>query len=210
MITIQTNISDVADFFQRAGRELPFSMSKALTKTAQDVQEKVIRDLPEKFTLRRNWYEKGMRYGFKIRMANKTTLSSEVFTAAPWMRLHETGGIKTAPGKRLAVPFEEKQGSRPGVVFGVKRSKKDLIPKSQTPSGLGGKAFKIKGSKGDLLAIRTGRGKRSVLRIMYGLEPKANIKKRLQFAETAQQVVAQVWRKNFEEAIDYALRTARK
>jgi hypothetical protein len=191
-------------------RELPFALAKALTKTAQDVQAKVISGLPSRFTLRTKWFQPNTPFGFKIEKATKTNLVAKVYTRAPWMQLQETGGVKQAPGKRLAIPFLERPGTRPGVVFGVKRTKRDLIMKSQKPQALGSKAFILKGKKGDLLAMRTGRGKRSILRILYGLEPKANIKARLHFAETAQQVVDQGWRRNFEDAIAYALRTSRR
>ncbi len=193
-----------------AMNELPFAVAKGLTKTAQDVQAKVIAGLPSRFTLRTKWYQPNTPYGFKIEKATKTNLVAKVYTRAPWMQLQETGGVKQVSGKRLAVPFLERKGIRPGVVFGVKRTKRDLIMKSQKPQALGSRAFIMKGKKGDLLAMRTGRGKRSILRILYGLEPKANIKARLRFAETAKQVVDQGWRRNIEDAIAYALRTSRR
>jgi len=190
--------------------ELPFAMAKALTKTAQDIQSKIIADLPGKFTLRTGWYKPNTPYGFRIQKATKASLTAKVYTKAPWMQLQETGGVKQVAGKRLAIPFLNRQGSNPGVVFGVKRSKRDLVMKSQKPQVLGNKAFVLKGKKGDLLATRTGKGKRSILRILYGLEPKANIKARLHMAETADRVVAQGWRRNFEEAIAYALNTSKR
>jgi hypothetical protein len=212
MLSIKVNGMENVQRYMEALRQnqLPFAMAKALTKTAQDVQAKVIAGLPSQFTLRTKWYQPNTPYGFKIEKATKTNLSAKVYTKAPWMQLQETGGVKQVPGKRLAIPFLEKQGSRPGIAFGVKRTKRDLIMKSQKPQALGSKAFILKGKKGDLLAMRTGRGKRSILRILYALEPKANIKARLYFAETAQQVVDQKWRPNFEEAIAYALRTSKR
>lgn len=190
--------------------EVPFAIAKALTKTAQDIQSKIIANLPGQFTLRTGWYKPNTPYGFRIQKATKSSLTAKVYTKAPWMQLQETGGIKQTSGKRLAIPFIQKQGSRPGVVFGVKRTKRDLIMKSQKPQSLGSKAFIVKGKKGDLLATRTGRGKKSILRILYGLEPKANVKARLHMAETAEQVVAQGWRNNFEEAIAFALKTSKR
>jgi hypothetical protein len=212
MLSIKVNGMENVQRYMEALRQnqLPFAMAKALTKTAQDVQAKVIAGLPSQFTLRTKWYQPNTPYGFKIEKATKTNLSAKVYTKAPWMQLQETGGVKQVPGKRLAIPFLEKQGSRPGIAFGVKRTKRDLIMKSQKPQALGSKAFILKGKKGDLLAMRTGRGKRSILRILYALEPKANIKARLYFAETGQQVVDQKWRPNFEEAIAYALRTSKR
>lgn len=205
-------LKDVERYYEALEkRELPFAMAKGLTKTVQDVQGKIISTLPGKFTLRTGWWKPNTPYGFRIQKATKATLTAKVYTRAPWMQMQETGGVKQVAGKRLAIPFTQRSGSRPGVEFGVKRTKRDLVMKSQRPQALGSKAFTIKGKHGgDLLATRTGRGKRSVLRILYGLEPKANIKARLHMAETAEQVVASGWRRNFEEAIDYALKTSKR
>lgn len=209
MIKIEVDMKPVQEMLTRAGREMPFAIAKGLTKTAQDVQAKVIADLPGKFTLRTGWYKPNTPYGFKIEKATKQNMTATVFTRAPFMQLQEEGGTKRMPsGKRIAVPFLEQQGRKPGVIYGVKRTKRDLIMKSQKPRNLA-KAFTIKGKHGDLLAVRQGRGKRSVLRIMYALEQVAQIKKRLGFAETAKMVVNAVWRRNLEEAIDYALKTSR-
>ena len=191
-------------------RELPFALAKGLTTTGQSVQKKVVTDLPGKFTLRTGWYKPNTPFGIKVQMATKANLTVKVYTKAPWMQLQETGGIKQISGKRLAIPLVKRSGSRPGVQFGVKRTKKDLVMKSQKPQALGNKAFIIKGKKGDLLAARTGKGKRSILSILYGLEPRANIKARFKFEETARQVVNLEWRRNFEEAIAYALKTSKK
>jgi len=206
-----TGIKETNGYLEAVSKnEMPFALAKALTTTAQDVQARIIADLPRRFTLRTKWYQPNTPFGFKIEKATKTSLVAKVYTTAPWMQLQETGGIKRAQGKRLAVPFEQKTGNRPGVVFGVKRTKRDLIMKSQKPQALGSKAFVIKGRRGDLLATRTGKGKRSVLRILYGLETQANVPARLRFAETAQEVVDRGWRRTFEEAIAFALRTSRR
>jgi hypothetical protein len=209
VISIKVDMKPVQEMIAKAGREMPFAIAKGLTKTAQDVQSKVIEGLPNRFTLRTGWYKPNTPYGFKIEKATKQNMTAKVFTSAPFMQMQEEGGTKRLPsGKRIAVPFLEQQGRRPGVVYGVKRTKRDLIMKSQKPRNLA-KAFTLKGRHGDLLAMRQGRGKRSVLRIMYALEQVAQIKKRLGFAETARMVINAVWRRNLEEAIDYALKTSR-
>lgn len=193
---------------ERAEKEIQFATAKGLTKSAQDVQAAVIAKLPEQFTLRTGWYKPNTPYGFKIRMATKQDLVAVVYTKAPWMLLQEEGGVKKVSGKRLAVPLEYKQGAVPGVAYGVRRTKRDLIVKSQKPRNLSN-GFVIKGKSGDLLAQRTGKGKRSMLRILYALEQQATIKKRLGFEDTARKVLREVWRKNFSDALDYALKTSR-
>lgn len=189
-------------------RELPFATARMLTACAKDVQEAVIAQLPSQFTLRTGWYKPNTPYGFKVKSATKANLQAEVFTRAPWMLLHEEGGTKQAVGKRLAVPFVQKQGAVPGVEYGVKRTKRDLIMKSQKPRNLRN-SFIIHGTNGDLIAQRKGKGKRSVLHILYALEQQALIKRRLGFADTARRVIKEVLRKRFDEAMQYALKTSR-
>jgi len=188
-------------------RDLRFSVAYGLTMIAKDAQAVEIRILPEKFTLRTGWWKPNTPYGIKITPANKQTLESAVFTRAQWLPLHETGGVKQASGKRLAVPLVGSSSIRGDIQYGVKRTKRDLVMKSQKPRALSN-AFIIKGKRGDLLAQRTGKGKRSVLRIMYALEPKANISKRLMFEDVARRVVQDVWQKRMNDAIDSALRTS--
>jgi hypothetical protein len=206
---IETGLKEVVRALERAEKEIQFATAKALTKSAQDVQAAVIDKLPEQFTLRTGWYKPNTPYGFKIRMATKQDLEAVVYTKAPWMLLHEEGGTKrSAQGKRLAIPFNYRQGSVPGVAFGVRRTKRDLVANSQKPRNLK-KAFVMQGQHGDLLATYTGRGKNRVLQILYALEQQAKIKKRLGFEETARKVLREAWRKNFDDALDYALRTSR-
>ena len=104
-------------------------------------------------------------------MATKANPTVRVYTKAPWMQLQETGGIKQISGKRLAIPLVKKPGSRLGVQFGVKRTKKDLVMKSQKPQALGSKAFIIKGKKGDLLATRTAKVRGPSLTSCMALNP---------------------------------------
>lgn len=191
-------------------RELPFAVAKALTKTAQDVQAQVLADLPGKFTLRTGWSSPRTPFGFKIEKATKQSWTAKVYTKAPWMMLQEAGGIKTAPGKRLAIPFVFRSSLKPGIVFGAKRTKRDLIQSKDKPRNLGPGTFELKSKSGNvMLAQRTGKGKRSVLRILYALEPQANVKRRLFFGETAQAVVDTKWRGNMADALEYAIRTSR-
>jgi len=56
---------------------------------------------------------------------------------------------------------------------------------------------------------RTGGKRLPGLRLLFGLEPSAQIVRVLQFERTARAVVAQRWRANFEQAFVRALSTAR-
>lgn len=197
MITIDIKgLKETASYFDALAKgELRFGIAKGLTSLANGVREKVKEELPQKFTLRTQWWSRGP-YAIKTDKATKSTLTSRVYTDAPWMRLQEEGGIKTANGKRLALPMP-----------GVKRTKRDLIRSSQKPKALS-KAFHIKTKTGhDMLAVRTGRGKRSTLQLMWMLERSAKIKQRFGFKQTAQNVVDRVGLLHLSEGIRYALET---
>ena len=189
-------------------KDMPLATAITLTTVAGMAQAIVLAKLPEQFTLRTGWYKPNTPFGFKVKAASINHPQAEIYTKAPWMLLHEEGGTKSADGKRLAVPFTYKQGVVPGVVYGVKRTKRDLIMKSQKPRNLGTKAFMLNSKGGDLLAMRTGRGKRSILRILYALEQQAVIKKRLGFADTARQVVKDHLKEIFSKAIEQAFYNA--
>lgn len=178
--------------------ELRFGVAKGLTSIVGGIRDKVKQDLPTKFTLRTTWWDRGP-YSIKTEKATKQNLVAKVYTTAPWMRLQEEGGIKAAPGKRLAMPMLD-----------VKRTKRDLIRANQKPRALSN-AFHMKTRSGlDVLAYRTGKGKRSVLHMMYMLKKSANIKQRFGFQSTARQVVDKAGLLHMIEGIKYALETSKR
>ena len=64
------------------------------------------------------------------------------------------------------------------------------------------------GGKGVLLQ-RTGRGKRTGLRVLFSFTPKVRIGSQLHFHETAVATAKRTYERNFEEALTHALATAR-
>ncbi len=185
-----------------ADSQLPFAIALALTKTAEDVRNEIVTGLPGKFTLRNTWWRARTRYGFNVGVAKKHDHRAWVFTRAPWMGLQETGGIKTPRGKMIAIPTSN-----------VRRTKTQMITRGQRPGALLRKG-KRKGffaeTKSGQLAIfqRTGRH-RYPIRAMYQLRPTAKISERLRMVRTAQETVPKVWEKNFTDAFNEAIRTAK-
>lgn len=178
--------------------ELRFGIAKGLTDLADAARNDFVKDLPDKFTLRTQWWKPRGKYGFNVKMATKESQSAEIYTRAPWMNLQEQGGTRTGHGHRLAIPTKE-----------VRRTKRELIVKSQKPAGLT-KAFPIKLKSGkSMLAMRIGRGKNARLKFMYTLSQTAQIKPTLHFYGDIAEFVKRYQKKYLEAGIAYSLRTAK-
>ena len=194
-----TGIKEATRFlndFQK--KQIPFAVATALNETANQARDEIVKHLQSSFTLRTGWWKPRTRYGINVQPAKKTSLVSEVFTKAPWMGLQETGGIKAPRGKNIAVPSPY-----------VKRSKRDLITQANRPRNLKNSFIGRSKSGQETIFQRIGRGKNRVIRAMYFLEKRAEIKPAFQFAQTAQRVANERWAKNFAKALDFALRTAK-
>jgi hypothetical protein len=195
-----SGLKETEDYLKAlASGDLRFGIAKGLTSLANGIREKIKEELPQKFTLRTNWWNRGP-HSIKTEMATKQNLTAKVFTAAPWMQMQEEGGIKLpTKSKRLAIPMAD-----------VRRTKRDLVQKGQKPRALTN-AFLVHTKTGhDFLAVRIGRGKRSTMKLMWLLEKSANIKKRFGFHDTAQRVIDQVGLSHINEGIKYALETSKR
>lgn len=179
-------------------RQIPFATAKALTKTVQQGQLEVIRTIESKFTLRTNWYKPSNQIGIRITPAKKNNLVAEVKSNASFLNLHEKGLQKIPFGKYIAIPTQN-----------VRRTKRDLVAKSQYPANLKN-SFLINNKKGGkLLLTKSGKGKKQKTKIMYVLVPKAKIKQISIFFEPVEQIVRQNFQTNFNEAFSEAIKTAR-
>jgi hypothetical protein len=180
-------------------KQLRYATAVALTKSAEAAQASILARTNEVFTIRKNWLTPGYRFGINRKAARKDDLYAEVYTRAPWMFLHEEGGIRLPRKEHLAVPQ-----------VGVRRTKKDLIPASERPKALK-RSFVIWNTKsGPMLFKRVGRGKGSTIKPMYAFERSAKIEGRWQFVRTGIATVKQVYARIFASAIKNALETARR
>lgn len=94
-------IEDVLDRLDAMGREAPFILAKALTKTAQVAQVAVRGNLLRDFTIRNQAVVRGIR----IRPATKNNLEAAIGSVDPFMVLQETGGTKLPKAhSTLAIP----------------------------------------------------------------------------------------------------------
>ena len=191
-------------------RQVPFATAKALTQTAVAIQKEVKAQLPERFILRNNWVQQGIR----IVAATKSRLRAEVYSRDAFMGIQETGGDK-----------RPKSGSNLAVPLAARRTKRGLINKADLPQNLGraeymitrggkevarrgreGAAFRFTAADGRVyLALR--RGNR--LELMYLLTPRASVKRALGLRDTGQRMYVNTFNKLFGASIKEALRSQR-
>lgn len=158
---------------QIAKRQLPFITAKSLTNTAQLAQAEVKKHIREEFHIRKK--SGGFESSIRIKPANKTNLTAQVYTMAAFAALHQVGGTKKARDGRLAIPAYDK-------ISDVKRR----TAKNSPAAYLAGDAFKLKTKSGQEVITRR---KRGGLKILYFLKKDADVEKRFEMVEKSVGVV---------------------
>lgn len=177
-----------------------YAVAAALTKTAKDIQEEVRKGMPMRFTIRRRWVIQNIR----IKPANKRgPMAAEVYSGDDFMGLQEFGGTKNARGRYVAIPTSA-----------VRRTKTQIIRKSDRPKNLGDSARVIDVHGEKYLALTKGREhdkrrKAGHLRLMYLLIPAANLKERLGLTRTGQRRARQYFQRHFRDMLDQVIKQAR-
>lgn len=196
MISMSANFKEVNAFIGSLPKQLNYGASVGLNNLATHMRDSELAGAKNSLTLRGRWYEPRSRFGFNVKFAKKNDLNAAVYTRADWLVLHAEGGIKTGRG-RIAIPTAE-----------VKRSKRDMITRANRPRNVKG-SFLIHTHKGDAIAVRKGRGKRSRLVILYWLEKQAKIKKVYDFYEIGQKVYDRNAQRYISDGVDTVLRGMR-
>lgn len=177
-------------------QQFAFAAARALTQTAYEIQTEVKRNMPERFTLRRDWIVKGMR----VEKATKSKLEARVYSRDRFMGLQEHGGTKNPLGNYLAIPTSI-----------VKRTPKDLVKKFDRPAALGDRASVIEVNGNKFLALKKPRkaANGQKLRLMYLLVPRAQIDKRLKLGDDGMRIARARFVDNLRRSLEDAVRTAR-
>lgn len=176
-------------------KQVTFALASTLTAVAKEAQAASISDIGETFTVRNNWVQPSNAMGVKVLPASKQDLSAAVVTRADWLTLHEVGGTKRPEGRNVAIPSDN-----------VRRTKRDLVRRSQRPKALRGKRDVVlplrRGGHG--LFQRRGKGPRGRLVFLYRLTPSARIRKE----STVVEPTARVFEKRFDAIFERKLRQA--
>lgn len=195
------DLDKVTRFLAESSAQMPFAASRALNTLAFDVRDTVRASMPQNFTIRRRWVVNQLQVKQR---ATKRQLEAVVGTSDPakFLAKHEEGGTRPALGRYIAIPTRA-----------VKRTKTDQIRKSDRPASLGSKATVVDYNGNKWLALNKSRkwaqGSASKTRLLYLLKPKTQIDERLQLHEQGQSVVKMNGSRALQQAVDYALKTAK-
>lgn len=197
-ISVQSDIEDALRKLQTLTeqQQFAFATAKALTQTAYDVQQELRKNMPQRFILRRQWIVQGIR----VDKATKTNLTATVYSRDKFMERQEFGGTKSPLRNYIAIPTKM-----------VRRTKTDMIAKSDRPGQLGDKAAIVDYNGHKWLALKKGRkgAGGQQMRLLYLLVPRAQIKERLGLNKDGMKIARAKFAQNLQDALEYAVRTAR-
>jgi hypothetical protein len=189
MIKVDTDVEHLSPTMRR---QMPFAIALALTRTVKEGQAEVIRQLPQRFTIKNGWTARQIR----IKAATKSSLIAEV-TAPDYMAKQEAGGTRTPDGNHLATPGASLHGR--------------LIPRSSRPGAVFGKprTFKLFGAGGREAIAQRLSGKTRQFRILYWLTDTQQYDERFEMGRTVANVVDRKFESELVKAMGAAMRTAR-
>jgi len=211
--------------------QIPFATSVAINNTLNDAQKAIRATLPQHFTLRRPEFIDRTIYIGQQDRARKDRLVGvvRVNPQRNFLAKFETDHEKTSrSGKALAIPIIRARDRsliiKRGDALALKKVMdaianregrlKQRRKKGQPPPGPLGDVFLLKTGGRTLVMQRPvsgpdRTGNRSHLTVLYVFEHHVPIEPELHFDETALRTALATWGKNAEEAIAYALATAR-
>ena len=172
-----------------------FAAARAVTRTAVEVQSEIRRNMPGRFTIRRQWVVKGI----VVDRATKQDLTATVRSRDKFMGIQEVGGPKSPLRQYLAVPTRL-----------VRRTKTDMIAKSDRPKNLGDRAAVVEYAGRKWLALKKARRTSGgALRLLYLLVPRANIRERLGLRRDGMRVARERFLQNLRDSLAAAVASSR-
>ena len=170
-------------------KQIPFATALALTWTAKDVEQALKDSLPQTFTIRSNYTERGIR----ITPAKKSNLAAEVGSLSPYMEAQVVGQTESdAP-----VPAE------------IRKTPETRITKGKWPGRTLRKRKAFKATIGGVKGIWQRKKKaRFPVRLLWVFAETAKTAPRWEFRRLLDDAVAENLPKNVRRAIDRILRDA--
>ena len=186
-------------------KQIPFAASRAINETLFDMRTRVQMeavqqlDKPTRFTVQ----------GFQVSKSSKRNLTGSLFIESKrWRYLRWTikGGRKTAAddgGKALLFPRLKSRINQ----YGNLKSKRKLISRAEAAKN----QFVGKPDHASVAGIwqKLGGKRNPRLRLIAQFGKSADYQKTFAFFESGRRALETVWQRNWDNAIEHALRTAR-
>lgn len=204
MIEVRGDWKTLERQLEEHARQVPYALATALTATARDAQATLREELPQRFTIRSNWTQKGIR----VEKANKKTLTAKVGSLEDYMARQARGGNKRAKGKDVAIPAVG--SGKPRQTIDAKTSK------SKWPGAFLKKknVVVLDGPKGRRKAKgiwrMKGKGANQRLELLYWLRKRVKVPKRWPLEETVERVTRERFAPNLHASLEKAIETAKK
>ena len=196
MIVIGDNIARFEGSLRQHQSQVPFAIASGINDTLNDVKLEEERRLPVIFDRPTPFTRKGLM----IRRASKARLAGELRykdIQQKYLRLQQTGGVRTPKGRALVVPV----GLRLNQFGNLPRGAiKRLLARRDVFSG------EVKGVAGIWQRPKARGGK---LKLLIAYEPSAKYQPRMDFGRHAYQVASRVLQQNLARAWRRAIQTAR-
>jgi hypothetical protein len=216
-INLSQDIDQLAAKLDMLGsKQLPFSVALTMTRLAMESQQEIIRELPDRFTLRNSRTAQGVRY----EQATKANLTSRVYDIDYYMLKQEFGGKQVNIGgkKYLAVPMPRIRVTERDLIRAVDQIENLGPIKRPDQAGIpGGKAFIIDAKDGrKYIAVRDRPGRRlkngnsAGIRLIWVLKAATKYNDRFEMGKTVQGVVRKRLQAIFEQAIKDAMASAKR
>ena len=214
-ISVKADVKDLQRKLNRAKRQIPFAVKRGLDATAFDLQRELKKTLP-KFVHNPVAYTKA---GIQVEKATKTKLIAEVGFAsktfgrtkgsipqADYMKRLIEGGTRKPKSKAIAVPY--KKHMKPNAKGNIPQGKINRLL-GQTDNYFSGEPVGKKKGGGAGIWKRIGKGHKEKIKMQVIWKDKTEYQKSYPFKTMAMNFVRKKFRKNFDDAIKYALKTAR-
>ena len=178
-------------------KQVPFAASVAINNTTRDVQKVEHAAAKRELDEPRTSTIKGIRY----QASNKRNLTGAVFVVShvdKFLRYQIHGGIRRPRASAEALPVNVRL-NRYGNIIGRRQGKlRKLEARQDTYRAVIGGVYGL-----------WQRTKKQGIRLLVAYEQRITYRPRFRFYEHAERTVNRRWRRHFETAIQYAIRTAR-